>query len=121
VVAVLTRRIGLRLADQDVFANVVGGLQIAEPAVDLAVAVALASTVRDRPVAADLALVGEVGLSGEVRSVGQLEARIREAARLGFRKVLIPRTLNRQKLRLPGGVETAPVRSVHEAIDLALT
>ena len=121
VVAVLTRRIGLRLADQDVFANVVGGLQIAEPAVDLAVAVALASTVRDRPVAADLALVGEVGLSGEVRSVGQLEARIREAARLGFRKVLIPRTLNRQKLRLPEGVETAPVRSVHEAIDLALT
>ncbi len=120
VVAVLTRRVGLRLADQDVFANVVGGLQIAEPAADLAVAVALASTVRDRPVAADLALVGEVGLSGEVRSVGQLEARIKEAARLGFRKVLVPRTLGRQKTRLPEGVEAVPVRSVHEAIDLAL-
>ncbi len=87
---------------------------------DLAVAVALASTVRDRPVAADLALVGEVGLSGEVRSVGQLEARIKEAARLGFRKVLVPRTLGRQKTRLPEGVEAIPVRSVHEAIDLAL-
>lgn len=61
-----------------------------------------------------------MGLSGEVRSVGQAELHS-EAARLGFRKVLIPRTLNRQKLRLPEGVETAPVRSVHEAIDLALT
>lgn len=120
IVAVLTRRVGLRLAEQDIFANVVGGLQIAEPAADLAVAVALASTVRDRPVAADLALVGEVGLSGEVRSVGRLEARIKEAARLGFRKVVIPRSLKRQKPRLPEGVEAVRVRSVRDAIDVAL-
>ncbi len=120
IVAVLTRRVGLRLAEQDIFANVVGGLQIAEPAADLAVAVALASTVRDRPVAADLALVGEVGLSGEVRSVGRLETRIKEAARLGFRKVMIPRSLRRQKPRLPEGVEAVRVRSVREAIDVAL-
>ncbi|MBN1262278.1 MAG: DNA repair protein RadA [Anaerolineae bacterium] len=120
VVAVLTRRVGLRLADQDVFANVVGGLQIEEPAADLALAVALASTLKDRPVAADLALIGEVGLSGEIRSVGQLEDRIKEASRLGFRKVIIPRSLGRQKPRLPAAVEAVTVRSVHEAIDRAL-
>ncbi len=120
VVAVLTRRAGLRLGDQDVFANVVGGLQIEEPAADLAVAVALASTLRDRPVAADLALVGEVGLSGEVRSVGQLEDRIKEAARLGFRKVVVPRSISRKKLRIPEGVVVLPVRSVQDAIDEAL-
>ena len=76
--------------EQDIFANVVGGLQIEEPAADLAVAVALASGLRDRPLPADLALVGEVGLSGEVRSVGQLEARLNEASRLGFEHVHHP-------------------------------
>ncbi len=121
VTAVLTRRAGLRLGEQDLFANVVGGLQIEEPAADLALALALASSLGDRPVAADLALVGEVGLSGEIRSVGQLEARIREAARLGFRRVVVPRTLGRQQPRVPEGVETIPVRSVREAIDVALT
>jgi DNA repair protein RadA/Sms len=120
VIAVLTRRMGLRFSEQDVFANVVGGLQIQEPAVDLALAASLVSSVKDRPVAADLALVGEVGLSGEVRSVGQLEARIKEAARLGFRKVIVPRSMGRQKLRLPDGVEALLVRSVKEAMDLAL-
>ena len=100
-VAVLTRRVGLRLAEQDIFANVVGGLQIEEPAVDLAVALALTSSIRDQPVPADLAAVGEVGLSGEVRSVGQLEARLNEAVRLGFGKVIIPRRLGRTALRIP--------------------
>ena len=120
IIAVLTRRAGLRLGDQDVFANVVGGLQVREPAVDLAVAAALASTVKDRPVAADVALIGEVGLSGEVRSVSQIERRAAEAARLGFHRVIIPRTMGRRKLRLPEGVEAVPVRSVREAIEAAL-
>ncbi|MGC9356489.1 MAG: DNA repair protein RadA [Anaerolineae bacterium] len=120
VVAVLTRRLGLRLSEQDVFANVVGGLQIEEPAADLALAAALVSTLRDQPVAADLALVGEVGLSGEIRSVGQLEQRIREAARLGFRRVVVPRSMGRQELRLPDDVDAIPVRSVREAVDVAL-
>jgi DNA repair protein RadA/Sms len=119
-VAVLTRRVGLRLAEQDIFANVVGGLQIEEPAVDLAVAMALVSSVLDRPVPADLAMVGEVGLSGEVRSVGQLEARLNEAARLGFRKVVIPRRMSRTPLRVLEGVQAVQVRSVGEAIDVAL-
>jgi len=119
-VAVLTRRVGLGLGEQDIFANVVGGLQVQEPAVDLAVALALTSSLRDRPVAADLALVGEVGLSGEVRSVGQLEARLNEAARLGFSKAIIPRRLSRSEFLAPKGLETVQVRSVREAVDAAL-
>lgn len=119
-VAVLTRRVGLKLADQDIFANVVGGLQVQEPAVDLAVAVALVSSMHDQPLPADLALVGEVGLSGEVRSVGQLEARLTEAARLGFGKVIIPRQMRKQHLRLPDGLQVIQARSVSDAIEAAL-
>ncbi|MCD4737892.1 MAG: DNA repair protein RadA [Anaerolineae bacterium] len=121
VVAVLSRRVGLRISDQDIFANVVGGLQIEEPAADLAVAAALASSVRDRPVAADLALVGEIGLSGELRSVGRLEARLKEAARLGFQTVVVPRNLRREKLRTPAGLNVVAVRTVSEALEVALT
>jgi len=120
-IAVLTRRVGLPLSEQDIFANVVGGLQIEEPAVDLAVAVALASSLRDRPLSADLALVGEVGLSGEVRSVGQLEARLNEASRLGFKHVIIPRRLSRSEFNPPDGLRVTQVRSLHEAVKSALT
>jgi DNA repair protein RadA/Sms len=120
ITAVLTRRVGLRLYDQDVFANVIGGLQVGEPAADLAVAVAIASSVRDRPVAADLAMIGEVGLSGEVRAVGQTGARLKEAARLGFRRCLLPRSVRRGQEPLPGGIEAVPVRSVAEAVEKAL-
>ncbi|MFN2108180.1 MAG: DNA repair protein RadA [Anaerolineae bacterium] len=119
-IAVLTRRVGQRLDEQDIFANVVGGLQIEEPAADLAVAVALASSLRDQPVPADVAVVGEVGLSGEVRSVGQLESRMSEASRLGFSKIIIPRSMQRKQLRQPEGLTLVPVRSVGEAIEAAL-
>lgn len=121
VIAVLSRRVGLHTSDQDIFANVVGGLQIEEPAADLAVAAALASSIRDRPVAADLALVGEIGLSGELRSVGRLAARLKEAARLGFKTVVVPRNLRREKLRAPEGLNVVAVRSVREALEVALT
>ena len=77
--AVLSKRIGLKLWEQDIFVNVVGGLRIAEPASDLALALAIASSYYDRPLPADIAIVGEVGLSGEVRRVGQLAARLNEA------------------------------------------
>jgi DNA repair protein RadA/Sms len=120
IVAVLSRRVGLRLHDQDVFANVIGGLQVGEPAADLAVAVAIASSVRDRPVAADLAVIGEVGLSGEVRAVGQRAARLREAARLGFRRCLVPRSVRRDAEPTPEGIAVTPVRSVAEAVKQAL-
>ncbi len=120
IVAVLTRRVGLRLFDQDVFVNVVGGLQIEEPAADLAVAVAIGSSLRERPVAADLAIIGEVGLSGEVRAVGQMAARLKEAARLGFKRCLVPRTVRRASFSVPEGLELVPVRSVAEALERAL-
>ena len=116
--AVLTRRVGLRLGDQDVFANVVGGLQVGEPAADLALALAVASSVYDRPLPDDLALVGEVGLSGELRAVGQLGLRLREAATFGFRRVIVPRGVGRGEAR-PDGLEVLRAGSVREALALA--
>jgi DNA repair protein RadA/Sms len=118
--AVLTRRVGIRLSEQDVFVNVIGGLKIDEPAADLAIALAIASSVKDVPLPADLAVVGEVGLSGELRAVSQLPARLNEAAKLGFRRVLIPKTARRSGEPLPGGVEAIAVRSLSEAIDVVL-
>lgn len=116
--AVLTRRVGLRLMDQDVFVNIVGGLHIDEPAADLAVAVAVASSLKDRPVPADLAFVGEVGLSGELRSVAQLSVRLREASKLGFRRVVVPRSVHPEAA--PPGLEVLAARSVQEALAWAL-
>jgi DNA repair protein RadA/Sms len=118
--AVLTRRVGIRLFDQDVFANVIGGLQVQEPAADLAIAVAIASSVRDRPVAADVAAIGEIGLSGEVRAVGQMGPRLKEAERLGFRACLTPRPVRTRRENVTSGIELIPVRSVAEAVHKAL-
>ena len=118
--AVLTRRVGLKLSDQDIFVNVVGGLQIEEPAVDLAVAVALASSLRDQAVPADMVMMGEVGLSGEVRSVGQLETRLSEAGRLGFRSAVVPKRPGRWAASGPEGLKLIPVRSVGEAVEATL-
>ncbi len=119
LVAVLSKRVGLRLSDQDVFVNVVGGLKVSEPAADLAVAVAVASSFRNKPVAADLVFVGEVGLSGELRSVGQIEARLNEAAKLGFKRCMIPRSLLRT-VTDKAPLDVLGVRSLDEAIDRAL-
>jgi len=119
ITAVLSRRVGIRLYDQDVFVNVVGGLRIEEPAVDLAVALAIVSSTQDRPTAADLALVGEVGLSGELRSVGHLEARLNEATKLGFKRCLVPRSI-RHESPARDGLEVIGARSVQEAVQIAL-
>lgn len=120
ITAVLTRRVGIRLSDEDVFVNVIGGLKIDEPAADLAIALAIASSAKDRPLPADLAVVGEIGLSGELRAVSQLPVRLNEAAKLGFRRVLIPKTVRRGADPLPEGIETIPVRSLDEALDVTL-
>ena len=119
ITAVLSRRLNLRLSEQDIFVNVVGGLRIDEPASDLAVAVAITSSLRDKPVQADLVLIGELGLSGELRMVGQINARLREAASLGFRSAVVPRRLHRKE-PWPGGIEVTEARSLKEAIKLAL-
>lgn len=120
ITAVLSKRARVRLADQDVLVNVVGGLEVEEPAADLAIAAAIASSARNRPVAADLALVGEVGLSGELRSVGQLTRRLHEAAKLGFTRVLVPKTAARKLEHLPAGLEVLGARTLREALEIAL-
>ncbi len=118
ITAVLTRRLNMRLSEQDVFVNVVGGLRINEPAADLAVAAAISSSVRDVPVRADLALIGEIGLSGELRMVGQVNARLREATSLGFKTVIVPHRVQRNE-PWPGGIEVIEARSLAEALKLA--
>jgi DNA repair protein RadA/Sms len=119
ITAVLTRRVGLRLAEQDVFINVVGGLTIEEPAADLAAAVAIASSLNDQPVRADLVLIGEVGLSGELRWVAQMDIRLREAAKLGFKGAIIPHRI-KGKFNIPEKFEILEARSLGQAIKLAL-
>jgi DNA repair protein RadA/Sms len=117
--AVLTRRVGLRLGEQDIFVNVVGGLQIDEPAADLAMAVAIASSMRNLPVRAETVLIGEVGLSGELRMVGQMTARLHEAAKLGFKTAVVPRRIRRVE-PWPDEIKVIEVRSLHQALDHAL-
>ncbi len=119
VAAVLIRRVGLKLGEQDIFVNVVGGLHVSEPAGDLAMAVAIASSIRDRPVPADLVMFGEVGLSGELRATSPIAARVREAAQLGFHRVLLPRLVRGGEV-FPSSIQRLEARSVREAIDLAL-
>lgn len=118
-VAVLTRRVGVRLGEQDVFVNVVGGLKVDEPAADLAMAAAIASSMRDLPLKADTVLIGEVGLSGELRMVGQMPARLREAAKLGFKTAIVPRRLRKGE-PWPEGIEVVEARALRDALERAL-
>ncbi len=116
--AVLSKRLGLPLANRDVFVNVVGGLKISEPAADLAVAMAVVSSSQNVPVPADLAVIGEIGLSGELRSVAQLERRLAEAESLGFRRALVPQM--GLKAVAYGELKVLGARTAGQALDLAL-
>jgi DNA repair protein RadA/Sms len=121
ITAVLTRRLGLHLGEQDVFVNIIGGLRVSEPAADLAVAASVASSLRDVPVRADTVLIGEVGLSGELRMVGQMVARLREAAKLGFRTAVVPRRVRRNSGEpWPTDIQIIEVRSLREALTASL-
>ncbi len=91
ILAVLERRVGLDVSFQDSYVNAVGGIRVIDTAADLAVAVSLASSLRNTRVNRELAVVGEVGLTGEVRGVGRIEGRITEAAKLGFKRIIIPK------------------------------
>jgi DNA repair protein RadA/Sms len=114
--AVLEKRIGLALYHHDVFVAVAGGLRLSEPASDLAVAAAVASSLKDKPVPSDWVLCGEVGLGGELRPAPQSEARVREAARLGFKHALLAREDPKSMERLAGlGLQTHFVKDVEEA------
>ncbi len=111
--AVLTKRVGLPLFNQDIYVNIVGGLRIGEPAADLAVALAIASSYRNQRVDPDLVLVGEVGLSGELRSVSQIDRRLAEAAKLGFTRAIAP--ASSQPVTV-AGLSIQPARSLAEVV-----
>jgi DNA repair protein RadA/Sms len=118
LLAVLEKRLGLPLQEHDVYVNVVGGLHIDEPAIDLGVITAVASSLRDVPIDPELVVFGEVGLTGEVRAVGQVETRLREAAKLGFRRCLLP-LANCQAPEV-ANIELSGVRTVAEALQVVL-
>jgi len=121
IIAVLTRRVGFKLSEQDVFVNVVGGLQIDEPAADLAIAAAIASSWRDIPLRADAVLIGEIGLAGELRMPGQMQTRLREAAKLGFKTAIVPRAIRTvQTSDWPANLEILQARSLQQALEFAL-
>jgi DNA repair protein RadA/Sms len=115
LLAVLARRGGVDALGMDVYLNVTGGMRIAEPAADLAVALALASSRLDLAIPADAVAIGELGLGGEVRRVGRVEARVAEAARLGFARALVPRGTELD--RGAAGFECLPVGDVAHAVD----
>ena len=116
ILAVLEKRLGYKFSAMDVYLNIVGGLKLDEPAADLSVALALVSGITDKPLPDDTVAIGEVGLSGEVRSVSRITARINEAARLGFTRCIVPRSCLKQ---IKGEIESVAVigvRNLHEAI-----
>lgn len=118
LLAVLEKRGGLMVNSCDAYVNVVGGLELEEPAVDLAMVIALASSFRDKPVPGDLAAVGEVGLTGELRAVSALNQRLSEVHRLGFTKCLVPS--RSVKVSVPNGLQLIKVRNIREALAAVL-
>lgn len=118
LLAVLEKRMGVPLQTQDVFVNVAGGGRVVEPAADLGVVVAAASSYMDRPVRSDLVVLGEVGLTGEVRAITSLPERLREAVTLGFQAALVPRNNLGERLALP--LEILGVATINEAIQTLL-
>jgi DNA repair protein RadA/Sms len=119
LLAVLEKRVGMHLMGMDVFVNVVGGLAIDEPAVDLGIIAAVASSFREKPIHAQTVVMGEVGLAGEVRAISQAEARLRDAAKLGFTRCVLP-ALNVEKMEKTAALkkmELLGVRSVDEAME----
>jgi DNA repair protein RadA/Sms len=118
IAAVLTRRVGIKLSEQDIFVNVVSGLKVDEPAADLAIAAAIASSWKDLPIRAEAVLIGEVGLAGELRMPGQLSNRLREAAKLGFKTAIVPKAIRRAD-DWPVGIEILQARSLKQALDAA--
>lgn len=116
LIAVLEQHAGMRLADMDVFASSVGGLRVAEPASDLALLLAIAGAHRRKAIEPGTAVVGEVGLGGEVRPVTQIEQRCRESVRLGYTRLVVPRANAKQATSL--GVRAAPIGTIDEALEL---
>ncbi|KLV24102.1 DNA repair protein RadA [Niallia circulans] len=119
LMAVLEKRVGMLLQNQDAYLKVAGGVKLDEPAIDLAIAVSIASSFRDKPTRATDCIIGEVGLTGEVRRVSRIEQRVQEAAKLGFERVIIPAN-NLSGLKAPKGLEVVGVHTVADALKAAL-
>ena len=119
LMAVLEKRAGMKLNAFDAYINVIGGLRLYEPSADLSVALAVASSYRDLPIADELVAMGEVGLTGEIRAISNMNQRLGEVSRLGFKKCIIPRS-GSDKLEIPAGLTVYRVRNLLEAIETAL-
>jgi DNA repair protein RadA/Sms len=127
LLAVLTKRVGLAVGNHDVYANVVGGFSLEEPAIDLGIAASIASSYREKLIPPDMTLIGEVGLSGELRTVSRLALRVREAAKLGFKRCIVPSSGKGEKVRselteagLPGDFKVLTASSLAVALEIAL-
>jgi DNA repair protein RadA/Sms len=122
ILAILEKRLGMAISSQDVFLNIAGGIKVVEPSIDLSVAVAVASSFREVPVGADTLVLGELGLSGEVRAVSQIGPRLAEAARLGFKQAVIPHGNLKAVSLLPDApMEVMGVKTLAEAIGLLVS
>ena len=119
LMAVLEKRVGLLLQNQDAYLKVAGGVKLDEPAIDLAVAISIASSFRNQASKADDVVVGEVGLTGEIRRVARIEQRVQEAAKLGFKRVIIPQK-NLDGWKPPDNIEVVGVNTVQEALSITL-
>ena len=119
LLAVLEKRVGLQIQNQDVYINVVGGIKINEPSIDMGIIIAVASSFRNIPVSEDVVVTGEVGLTGEVRAVSFIEKRIAECKKLGFKKMVIPRN-NYDAVKEIKGIDIIPVDNLRQAINIVL-
>ena len=119
LLAVAENRAALKLSVFDAYINVIGGLQLDEPGADLAVALAIASSYRDLPIPDDLVAIGEIGLTGEIRSVSHMNQRLAEIERLGFKKCIIPHKSS-EKLEIPCNLTVYRVKNLREAIEIAM-
>ena len=119
LLAVLEKRVGLGMGTHDVFVNIAGGVKIDEPAIDLGIATSITSSLRDVPVDSSSVAVGEIGLGGEIRTIGQIEKRLQEAAKLGFKRIIVPQN-NVKGLKHAGGIEVIGVDRVEGALEALL-
>ena len=119
LMAVAEKRAGLKLSAFDAYINVIGGLRLDEPGADLPVILAIASSYRDQAIDGELVAIGEVGLTGEIRSVSYLNQRMAEVARLGFKRCIIPKN-SAEKLEIPDGITVYRVKNLYEAIEIAI-
>jgi DNA repair protein RadA/Sms len=120
IIAVLERKANISLSSQDVYVNVVGGVEIDEPAADLAIALAIVSSLKNKPLANDIVVVGEVGLTGEVRGVNNISQRVNEVQRLGFKHIYLP-AKNAKGLSISSELTPVKITSLQEALSKSIT